>query len=108
MKLYPKCHPYWLDNQEKIINEQVRSYAYTSHGYIVPCCYMDPVLSRDPPDVKNPLIQESLLLKNNSSVKAIMLSEQWIKFHKGLIEEPEKAPSACKLYCSKSQRETEK
>jgi hypothetical protein len=95
--LKPKCHPFWIENGEKVINDNMTSLAFTSTGYVMPCCWMDPVLTSEKED--NPLFVEELKLEKHKSVKEVLLSKQWVQFHRDLIDKPEQAMKCCKITC---------
>jgi hypothetical protein len=101
-KLYPQCHPYWFNEDgTKTKTFNVKILTHTSTGYIVPCCETDlPDGLND--EIKNfGLLDEELKLANNTRIEQIMISPQWLKFHKTLLEEPEKAPKVCHRICGK-------
>jgi hypothetical protein len=101
MQIKPKCHPYWIVDGVRVKNKPV-AMEHSSRGYILPCCWLD-----SPRDELNEelnqfgMLDESLKLENNRSVKSIMITPQWIKFHKTLIENPEMATSTCKDRCGR-------
>ena len=85
--LKPKCHPYWIIDGVRIENRPV-SMEHSSRGYILPCCWLDSVQENVNQELKQfGMLDECLKLENNSSIKTIMISPQWIKFHKTLLEE---------------------
>ena len=47
------------------------------------------------------LLDEELKISNKPSIKDIMISPQWLKFHRTLIEQPENAPGVCHRICGK-------
>jgi hypothetical protein len=101
-KLYPQCHPYWFnDDGTKETVQMVRILTHTSTGYIVPCCRTDLPEGLNDEIKQAGLLDEELKLANNTRIEDIMLSPQWIKFHKILLEEPDKAPSICHKICGK-------
>jgi hypothetical protein len=99
MKLYPRCHPIEYTKIDKT-NALTQGAAYTATGYLVPCCWCD--TSKNEELVALGLFDEELKLNNNKSIKSILLSKQWINFHKILIDSPESAPSICKQKCCES------
>ena len=101
MKLYPKCHPYiYDDNAEAPVKfRKQKKIAYTAQGYVVPCCWCDDVDMSD--FEKNGLLDEELKLENVDKVDKILISKQWLSFHKTLILQPENAPTICKKKCCK-------
>ena len=77
-----------------------RGIAYTSQGYIVPCCWLDTQLADE--DLTNlGMYDEELKLANNDSVEQIINSNQWRNFIRIISEDQEKAPVKCKLWCGK-------
>ncbi len=108
MKLYPKCHPYWVDDDGKRIeNPRQVSGEYSARGFILPCCWCDQLEEGNKELATYGILDEELKLENNESVKSIMLSKQWVSFHRLLLEEPEKAPTICKKKCRETPEETE-
>jgi hypothetical protein len=90
MKIKPKC----LD----FLAKDNKGAAYTSDGYMLPCCWLDdPPLYRYIKEVglKNP----ELALENNTSLEGIFGSDQWEKFFQTLFNEPEKTCYMCKKKC---------
>jgi hypothetical protein len=96
-KIKPKCHPYWIINGEKVINPSQVSLALTSQGFVVPCCWADPIFK--PSQSNCELYDPELKISNHVSVKSIMLSRQWVSFHNMLQNNPENSPDFCKKYC---------
>jgi hypothetical protein len=98
VKLYPKCHPYWVIDGN-IVNNRPVAMEHTNTGYLLPCCWVDSLDHIE--ELKSfGMLDESLKLDNNNSVKEIMLSKQWVNFHKILFEDQENAHSLCKKQCS--------
>jgi len=89
MKIDPKCLKFSNDN---------KGAAYTSDGFMLPCCWMD-----DPPvyryikecGLKDP----ELALANNNCLEDIFTSDQWENFFQTLLNCPEKASYMCKKKC---------
>ena len=98
MRLYPQCHPYWIEDEKQTELKTIKVLTYTATGYVVPCCFVDTWDNKDYIDAG--LFDEELKLENVSKVEDIILSKQWINFHKNLLEKPESAPSICKKNCS--------
>ena len=103
MKLYPKCHPYWEIDGEKIKNPDIKSVAYTARGYLLPCCWCD---ASQPDQTKSMemfgFFDEELKVENVDDIKLEMLeSPEWYHFHNTLLQEPHNAPRVCKKKCSK-------
>lgn len=79
-------------------SESVMGIAYTSDGFLLPCCWLDGHGSKE--KLTNlGLYNEELKLKNNDSVESIITSNQWKNFIKILIETPEIAPEKCHEKC---------
>jgi len=89
MKIKPKC----LD-----FTKNQKGAAYTSDGYMLPCCWLD-----DPPVYR--YIKEAglkdpeLALANNEKLEDIFSSTQWEKFFETLLNNPEKTSYMCKKKC---------
>lgn len=103
MRLYPKCHPYWQENDKIIDNPSVQAVAYTAEGYILPCCWCDTENPRRRSELEYfGLYEPELKVSNVSDIKTeILWSPEWNHFHKSLLEDPENAPEVCKIKCSK-------
>jgi len=90
MKIKPKCLAF--DNKDN------KGAAYTSDGFMLPCCWMD-----DPPVYKYVkecgLKDDELLLTNHESLDTIFTSDQWENFFQTLLNNPEKASYMCKKKC---------
>lgn len=72
--------------------------AYCSNGYLLPCCWLDGIMSKD--HLTNlGMYDEELKLENNKSVDDIVHSTQWKKFIKILIVDSQNAPSKCHEKC---------
>jgi hypothetical protein len=101
IKLYPKCHPFWITDNGSIIENKPIAMEYCNRGYVLPCCWLDSSDKKTMEETsKYGLYDESLQLENNHSIRQIMISEQWVKFHKILFEDQENAHSICKFRCS--------
>lgn len=90
MKIKPKClqfHP-----------SENKGAAYTSDGFMLPCCWLDDVLVYDY-ILKCGLKDPELALANNSSLIEIFTSRQWENFFTTLIHNPENASYMCKKKC---------
>lgn len=72
--------------------------AYTSDGYMLPCCWLD-----DPPVyryIKEVGLKDlELAVENNDKLEDIFTSNQWENFFQTLLNEPEKACYMCKKKC---------
>ena len=90
MKIIPKCLQFH-ENTNK-------GAAYTSDGFMLPCCWMD-----DPPVhryiVEAGLKDVELAVANNSCLEDIFTSDQWEEFFTTLLEKPENASFMCKKKC---------
>jgi len=96
MKLYPQCHPYWKEDGKTIkIKQQV--VAYSAQGYLLPCCWCDVIDKKDFKELG--ILDDELKLSNVSKVEDIIISKQWVNFHKTLLHSPQKAPQVCKERC---------
>tara|TARA_B100000925_G_scaffold37833_1_gene24798 strand:+ start:41 stop:400 length:360 start_codon:yes stop_codon:yes gene_type:complete len=90
MKIDPKCL--------KHIPRENKGAAYTSDGYMLPCCWLD-----DPPvyryvkscGLKDP----ELAVENNTKLEDIFTSDQWENFFQILLHNPEKSSYMCKKKC---------
>jgi hypothetical protein len=92
MKLHPEC-------LGKALNKKyVRGIAYTSEGYLLPCCWLD--IPRLKPELERfGLFNEKLRLENNNSVEDIIESDEWQSFMEVVLNDPENAVSQCKRKC---------
>jgi len=135
-KIYPRCmgydYPQELDDDGNLIPNNVRIErrlgkndsidrsvsgqkskppAYSSLGYLMPCCWVDPRNMMDLED-RGPenkqlkdcklyvnLFKEKLKLSNVNSVEEIMLSDEWREFYEALLYDTEKVPEHCHRYC---------
>ena len=90
MKVKPKC----LNFNSK----DNKGAAYTSDGYMLPCCWLD-----DPPVYRYikmcGLKDEELLLSCNEQLEDIFTSDQWENFFQTLLNNPENASYMCKKKC---------
>lgn len=92
-KLNPECMP---SNKER--KGYIRGFAYTSQGYILPCCWLDSARLVEELS-KYGLFDNELKLENNKSVSDILSSEQWKKFIEIINSDPDNAPQQCKRKC---------
>jgi len=90
MKIIPKC----LQFHESAN----KGAAYTSDGFMLPCCWLD-----DPPVhdyiVKCGLKDKELAVANNESLYNIFTSDQWEKFFNTILYDPINASYMCKKKC---------
>ena len=90
MKIKPKC----LD----FLARDNKGAAYTSDGYMLPCCWLDePPLYRyiKKAGLKDP----ELALENNTCLEDIFGSDQWENFFQTILNKPEKTCYMCKKKC---------
>jgi len=89
MKIDPKCLKFTKEN---------KGAAYTSDGFMLPCCWMD-----DPPVhryiVESGLKDPELAVANNESLDDIFTSDQWENFFTTLLYDPDNASYMCKKKC---------
>jgi hypothetical protein len=74
---------------------------FTSRGYFLPCCECDTTNSRKEFQLLG-FFQEKFHVDNLESVeqvKAVINSDEWQHFYKGLLESPENSPEICKEFC---------
>jgi|TARA_R110002153_G_scaffold250020_1_gene406638 hypothetical protein len=102
MKIYPRCHPYWFIDGEKVKNHEYKPYghrlAYTSEDYILPCCWCDTPNNNDDM-ARHGLYNESLKVENNDKIVDIIGSDVWALFQDTLLNTPEIAPIVCQRKC---------
>lgn len=78
--------------------EELQGIAYTSNGYLLPCCWLDSKTYESELKAKG-LLNEHLKLSNNNSVEDIISSEEWVKFIAELHSNPNNALTKCKEKC---------
>ena len=99
IKLYPRCHPQWNGDYQLDKTVQIRGLFLNASGYLLPCCWCEH--SSHYEEFKSlGFFDENLNIDNVNSVKEILLSKQWINFHKTLLTNPDNAPTICKHSCS--------
>ncbi len=90
MKIDPKCL--------KFHESANKGAAYTSDGFMLPCCWMD-----DPPVhryiVDSGLKDPELAVANNNSLEEIFTSDQWENFFYTILYNPKNASYMCKKKC---------
>jgi hypothetical protein len=90
MKIIPKCLAFNTKDN--------KGAAYTSDGFMLPCCWLD-----DPPVYRYikvcGLKDKELLLSNNERLEDIFTSDQWENFFQTLLNDPENASYMCKKKC---------
>lgn len=100
MAIYPRCHPYWTVDGEKIKNKDPRGVTHSARGWLLPCCWSDNIDERYVKDFEFfGFYEEELRLENNDNIEDIITSDEWKEFHRTLLEEPENAPTLCKKKC---------
>jgi hypothetical protein len=81
---------------------------YTSRGHLLPCCWLDAYNHEKKQALEEAgLLKEELKLIHHPSVKSVMMSREWVEFHRILLEEPEKSLGVCKLKCGADKSEPE-
>jgi len=95
----PQCMPYFIDeNNVKVGKAVTQGVAYTSDGFILPCCWCDAPHTRS--DFENlGMYQEKQMLKNNSSITDVIQTNPWKEFINRILYNPDCAPKACKKHC---------
>ena len=68
--------------------------AYSATGYLLPCCWADQIDRRL--EFKS-LLKDKFRLDKVESIEEIINSDEWQSFYRGLLEDPDNAPSVCKL-----------
>jgi len=100
-KIFPKCHPYYVIDNKKVKNVETIGPAYTSEGYMLPCCWCDNSEHKNLYNFKFwGFFEEHLKVENNDNISDILNSSEWKEFHKMLIEEPSIATTGYKRKCS--------
>ena len=80
-----------------------KSFALNAEGYLLPCCWTDPLrklkLNYDGNmDGMDSLFKEKLNIENVDTINDIILSDEWINFFNKLINETS-IPKICTRYC---------
>ena len=90
MQIDPKCL--------KFDSNDNKGAAYTSDGFMLPCCWMD-----DPPVhrfiVESGLKDPELAVAENNTLEDIFGSDQWEGFFQQLFNDPENCSYMCKKKC---------
>lgn len=86
----PKCLTFERDNKPP---------AYTSDGYILPCCWLDEI-PVEADLAKFNLKDNKLKVSNVNSIEEIITSDTWECFFNILLNNPDSAPTICKKKCS--------
>ena len=101
-KLYPRCHPYWKNEDgDTIKNNNVKGLAVSADDFLLPCCWLDMTDRDNKINGITYMRREHLKIQNNDSIDDIVNSEEWKHFHRVLLEAPYDAPERCKTKCSK-------
>ena len=102
MKLYPRCHPYWIEDNKIIKNNFPRGVTYSAKGYLMPCCWSDSARKSNIKDFEYfGFFEDALKLENVKDINEILMSDEWKEFHRILLQEPKKSPAMCKRRCGK-------
>jgi len=81
-----------------------KSFALNAEGYLLPCCWTDP-LRKLKSDYNgsmagmDDLFKEELKIENVDTIEDIIMSIEWLDFFNGLIKETS-VPKICTRYCS--------
>ncbi len=80
-----------------------KSFALNSQGYLLPCCWTDPLYKLKPNyngdmDGMDELFKKEFNIENVDGVDDIILSDEWIDFFNKLINETS-VPKICTMYC---------
>lgn len=91
MKIEPRC----------LAMEKTKQLMFSSYGYMLPCCECD--TEKHVVDFKTlGFFKDSFHLSNLNTpedIKEVLNSEEWQSFYKGLLDDPDNAPSICKTFC---------
>ena len=96
----PDCVRFYYDeNNKKIYKEKksVKGIAYTSDGFILPCCWCDRLGETD--FVVRGFKNNELRLKNHNSIDDVITSDVWKNFINTILHKPENAPQVCRKKC---------
>ena len=80
-----------------------KSFALNAEGYLLPCCWTDP-LRKLKSDYNgsmagmDDLFKEELKIENVDTIEDIIMSIEWLDFFNGLIKGTS-VPKICKKYC---------
>ena len=99
----PKCMPFYYNKEgKKVQKENIDQYtAYTTDGYILPCCWCDAPSTRKDFE-KLGLYNDNLRLMNNDKVFDIMMSKEWENFVTTVLHYPNQAPKCCQQKCGET------
>jgi hypothetical protein len=88
----------YIENGEIKTKPVTQGIAYTTDGFLLPCCWCDSLSTRK--DIENlGFYNEKLKLSNNDSVEDILNSTTFINFIEIIINRPKEAPRCCKDKC---------
>ena len=114
-KLAPKCirSPYGEKYAQG--RSPQKGVAYSSLGWLIPCCWVDPRGEENFVDNENlirpktydvrkypkytALFTEELKLKNVDKIEDILFSKAWNEFEDVLLNHPEECPPQCHAHC---------
>tara|TARA_Y100000992_G_C20852557_1_gene298962 strand:+ start:205 stop:513 length:309 start_codon:yes stop_codon:yes gene_type:complete len=80
-----------------------KSFALSAEGYLLPCCWVDPLRKLKPDydgnmDGMDDLFKEELKIENVDTVEDIIMSTEWLDFFERLTTGT-KIPKICVRYC---------
>ena len=80
-----------------------KSFALNAEGYLLPCCWTDPLRKLKSNydgnmDGMDDLFKEELKIENVDTVEDIILSSEWLDFFNGLTKGTS-VPKICMKYC---------
>ncbi len=101
IKIKPRC----LTFQPKSYHKPA---AYTSDGYMLPCCWLDDPKNDHGVSEVFHLKDEHLALKNVNSLEDIYGSKEWEHFFDSLINNPSCALKQCQYKCGNLEKDTYK
>lgn len=96
----PECMPYYYtkDGTKELTDSVKKGIAYTSNGYLLPCCWCDAPSTKKDIEAFG-FYNESFKLSNNESVDNIIHSDVWKKFINIIMHQPADAPKCCQEKC---------
>jgi hypothetical protein len=107
-----------MDKLKKIWNpicinddlNQAREFGHSSMGYLIPCCWCDPIFYQGSKnqrmgldELQQNLFTDDMKISNNDNIEDILLSDPWQKWYDAISKGPEEAPTICKNYCYRSE-----
>ena len=88
----------WFDGDKKYKVKDVMLLSHSAKGNILPCCWcFNPGSDQHFKDMG--MYDDDIKIQNVKRVEEILLSKQWINFHKTLLTDVENAPPVCKDNC---------